>query len=358
MKAAVLCCTLLALCPRATLAASPLLFDGFESWNRGALDANFPSGPNAALNAGANPWWGPYPPGPPDLLVVAAETNIVSGVITNLVTPHGGTNMVRGKHSGSPDFDQNFFNIAWRLNQGKVFAGNVSLDWWFFDPVGANTNTGAAPQYQDFASLAYYTAIPLNADYHTNNLGQATPGFATTQFSIGASTSRGPGYISTNYQAQIYPTTSSNAYDPTNGWFNLPVARTAGWHHARISVPTTAANGAGTVSFYVDNLASPALTNTASLTNGLNCILLSAENGSLTGYFDDLTCDFIITPVVLSITPKGGSNAILTWPGTNWTLQFSTNTNPTAASFTDLPTATSPYTNSFTNRVRFFRLRQ
>ncbi len=355
MKAAVLCCTLLALCPRATLAASPLLFDGFESYNHGALDANFPSGPNAAPNAGGNPWWGPYPPGPPDLLVVAAESNIVSGVITNFVTPHGGTNMLRGRHSGSPDFDQDFFNIAWRLNQGKVFAGDLYLDWWFFDPVGANTNSGAAPQYQDFASLAFFTSIPLNTDYFTNNLGQATPGFATTQFSIGASTSRGPGYKSTNYQAQIYPTTSSNAYDPTNGWFNLPVPRTVGWHHARIVVPTTAANGAGTVSFYIDALLNPALTNTASVTNGLNCIVLSAENGNLTGYFDDLTCDFIITPVALAITPLG-PNAILTWPGTNWTLQFATNS--VAANFTDIPAATSPYTNSFTNRLRYFRLRQ
>jgi hypothetical protein len=354
MKAVVLCCTLLALCCRAGT-ASPLLFDGFESYNHGVLDANYPSGPNAAPNGSpGNPWWGPFPPGPPDLNVVAAESNIVTGVITNFVTPHSGTNMVRGKHSGSPDFDQDYFNIAYRLNQGKVFAGNVYLDWWFFDPVGAKTNTNAAPQYQDFGSLAYFTSIPLNADYHTNNLGQADPGFVTTQFSIGASTSLGTGYQSTNYQAQIYPNPSTNAYDPTNGWFNLPTARSVGWHHARISVPATA-NGAATVSFYIDDLVNPALTNTASLTNGLNCIVLSAENGKLTGYFDDVTCDYVVTSVVLGITASS-SNAILTWPGTGWTLQFSTNL--VGANFADIPGATSPYTNSFTNRVQFFRLRQ
>ncbi len=355
MKAVVLCCALLALCSRAAVAASPLLFDGFESYNRGVLDDNSPSGTNLSPNGGpGNPWWGPYPPGPPDLNVVGAESNIISGVITNFVTPHSGTNMVRGKHSGSPDFDQDFFNIARRLNQSKVFSGNVYLDWWFFDPVGARTNANASPQYQDFGSLAYYTSIPPNVDYFTNNLGQATPGFATTRLSIGAADSTNGGYKSTNYQAQIYPNPSTNTYDPTNGWFNLPVARTVGWHHARIVVPAVA-NGTAAVSFYVDDLVNPALTNTASITNGLNCIVLSAENGNLTGYFDDVTCDFVVVPAILSIT-AGGSKAILTWPGTNWTLQFSTNL--AASNFTDISGAASPYTNSFTNRVRFFRLRQ
>jgi hypothetical protein len=352
MKVAVLCCAFMAVVSGPLPAASALLFDGFESYNRGVLDANSPSDANTAPNGGpGNPWWGPVPPGPPDLHVVAAESNIVAGVITNFVTPHTGTNMLRGLHSGAPDFDRNFFNLAHRLNRSKVFSGNVSLDWWFFDPVGANTNANAAPQYQDFASLAYFTSAPGNRDYFTNNLGQADPGIGTTQLSLGAATSQIAGYNSTNYQAQIFHTSSSNAYDIANGWFNLSVARAVGWHHAQIAVGNPSSNGNAVVSFYIDDLVNPALTNTASLTNGLNCIVLQAENGNLTGYFDDLTFDAPVLSIAFA-----GSNAIITWPVTNWTLQFST--NPAGSNFTDLPGATSPFTNSLTNRIRFFRLRQ
>jgi hypothetical protein len=346
MKVAVLCCALLALLSSPSRAASALLFDGFESYNRGVLDANSPSGANAAPDGGpGNPWWGAEPP---DLTVVGMETNKVVGVVTNIVAPHSGTNMVRG---GTLKDDWEFFNLPCRLNRSSVYSGSVSLDWWFFDPIGAKTNANSAPQYQDFASLAYWIPIPGNTDYSTNNLGMVNLDFATTQLSIGAATSQITGYKSTNYQAQIYRTSSTNAYDQVNGWFNLPVVRTVGWHHAYIGVGAAASNGTAAVSFYIDNLVTPALTNTASLTNGLNCIVLQAENGNLTGYFDDVTFNAPVLSIALT-----GPNAVVSWPFTNWTLQFSTNSALT--NFTDIPGATSPYTNSLTAGVRFFRLRQ
>src|SRR5271165_5601931 len=154
MKVGVLCSALVLLLSSFSLAASTLLFDGFETYNRGVLDANYPSGTNAAPDGGSgNPWWGYEPP---DMLVVGMETNKVTGVVTNIVTPHGGTNMLRGKNSGIPDYDSEFFNLPYRLNRSNVYSGNVTLDWWFFDPVGAKTNSNAAPQYRDYVSLAYW----------------------------------------------------------------------------------------------------------------------------------------------------------------------------------------------------------
>lgn len=333
-------------------AASPLLFDSFEGYNRGTLDANSPSDTNTAPNGGpGNPWWGSFPP---DLRVVAAETNLNSGISTNFVSPHSGTNMVRGKHSGAADFDRNFFNVTYRLNHGANYSGNVSLDWWFFDPVGAKTNSTAAPQYRDYASLGYWTGIPGNADYVASNLGQPDPGVVTAQLSIGASTTTNLGYKSTNYQAQIFPTSATNAYDQANGWFNLPVARTVGWHHARIVVSAVGTNHLAPVAFYVDDLVNAALTNNAPLTNGINCAVLQAENGNLTGYFDDVTFDAAALPI-LSIA-LAGNNTVVTWPVTNWTLQFSTSISPSG--FTDISNATSPYTNSVVGPTRYFRLRQ
>jgi hypothetical protein len=352
MKVAVLCCALLMLLSSLPLPASTLLFDGFETYNRGALDANYPSGTNAAPNGGpGNPWWGYEPP---DMVVVGMETNKVTGVVTNIVTPHGGTNMIRGKNTGSPDLDLEFYNVAYRLNGGKAYSGNVSLDWWFFDPVGAKTNTNAAPQYQDFGSLAYWIPNVTNMDYATNDLGLVNLDFITTQLSLGASTSQITGYKSTNYQAQIYPNSSTNAYDQANGWFNLPVVRSNGWHHAMIVVGTNATNGTAPVSFYIDNLTNAVLTNTVALTNGLNSIVLQAEYGNLTGYYDDLTFTGP-AQAVLSITVTG-TNAIVTWPVTNWILQSSTNL--VSGSFTNISNAVSPYTNSLTGPARFFRLLQ
>src|SRR5690349_19418510 len=58
--------------------------DGFEVYAQGALDADLSGGPNEGTNGGANPWFGGNPP---NIRVVGAE---------NGVTPHGGTNMIRG----------------------------------------------------------------------------------------------------------------------------------------------------------------------------------------------------------------------------------------------------------------------
>jgi hypothetical protein len=90
------------------------------------------------------------------------------------------------------------------------------------------------------------------------------------------------------------------------------------------------------------------------LTNGLNSIELQAENGNLTGYYDDLTFTGP-AQAVLSIT-LAGANAVVTWPVTNWILQSSTNLVP--GSFTNISGAVSPYTNSLTGPARFFRLLQ
>ncbi len=347
MKVAVLCCALLVLHSSLAHAGSTLLFDGFESYNRGVLDANYPGGTNAAPDGGpGNPWWSPYTPG---LSVVGMETNKVPGVVTNIVTPHGGTNMVRG---GTFDDDWEFFNLAYRLNRSNVYSGNVSLDWWFFDPIGAKTNSNAAPQYQDYVSLAYWIPSITNMDYFILD-GQVDQDYTNAQLSIGASTSQISGYKSTNYQAQIYPTSSTNAYDQVNGWFNLPVVRSNGWHHAMIVVSSAATNGTAPVSFYIDNLTNAVLTNTVALTSGLNSIELQAENGNLTGYFDDLT--FTGTPQPVLSIALAGTNAIVTWPVTNWVLQSSTNL--VSSNFTDITNAVSPYTNLLTGRARYFRLR-
>src|SRR5262249_2038556 len=125
-------------------ASQPLLFEGFESYVPGILDANTPAdqgGSNPAPNGGpGNPWWAPSV-SLPSFWVANAETYTIPGAITNNATPHSGTNMVRGP-GGVVNFSQEFYNIAYRLNGSNVFTTNAMFDWWFFDPIGTNAGGG------------------------------------------------------------------------------------------------------------------------------------------------------------------------------------------------------------------------
>jgi hypothetical protein len=355
MRTFFLFCGLMALAAGRAAAQQVSLFEGFETYQRDSagvsniLDANYSGGLNKGTNGGpGNPWWGQFPP---DLRVVGTDTNIVPGIITNVVSPHSGTNMVRGRQTGQPDFDRNFYNLAWRLNHSANYHGNLTLDWWFFDPVGANTNAVAAPKYQDYVSLGCWSGVPTDTDFVTN----ISPGVLTAQLSLGAADSQASGYQSTNYQAQILHTTGAGAYDTNNGWFNLPVARSVGWHHAKILLAPALNNGTAAATFYVDNLTNALLTANDAAASGFNCLTLQAEYSTgTTGYFDDLT---FIAPLLPSLNiALAGSNAIVTWSFTNWTLQ--TTANPALTNFADVAGATSPFTNSLSGGTKYFRLRQ
>jgi hypothetical protein len=352
IKALVLCNVLLSLSLNLSHAA-PLISEGFETYNAGALDSDYP-GANQGPNGGpGSPWWSVFPP---TFFVVGAETYTIPGVSTNLVSPHGGTNMVRGDISGNAS-DTIYYNLAYRLNATNGFSGNLILDWWFYDPVGTNVNAGNGvfpSQYQDTISLIAYTNIPpTNADYYPDPAPAGGPGSPIEALSLGAASLQGAGYIATNYQAQVFNATGGYNSD---GWFNLTNnIRSAGWHHARIAVSAPATNNTAPVAFYIDDMTNAAFTNITAVTNGFNTIEMDASYGSFTGYFDDLTFDAPVPPTSLRIIASGGE-AIVTWPGLEWTLQSSTNLAGT--NFVDVPSATSPYTNIITSTPLFFRLRQ
>src|SRR5438876_9315333 len=85
-----------------------LFFDDFESYNLGTLDKNDTktNGPNQAPNGTGNPWFGPEI-NTPNAVVVGPE---------NGVTPYSGNQMIRGYQPN--DTDQDWYNLAYRLNNG------------------------------------------------------------------------------------------------------------------------------------------------------------------------------------------------------------------------------------------------
>src|SRR5207249_2712290 len=167
-------------------------------------------------NGSGNPWFGPAPP---NARVVGTEGGVI---------PHGGSQMIRG--SAANDFDENWYNLAYRLNGGQPYKGNVSFDFWFYDP---NGNGASAPDYRDFGALGFYNTAPSTTDYPTG--GSLNTGVTQVQrLCLGASSDVNGAYDSTHYQARIVGATGG--YDPGFGWFNTTITRSIGWHHGVVNV--------------------------------------------------------------------------------------------------------------------------
>ncbi len=316
-----------------------LFSESFESRKRGALDMNLSGGTNTAPNGGpGNPWFGPAPP---NSQVVGPQAG---------VNPHSGTNMIQG--SAPNDLDENWYNLAFRLNGGNPYTGDAMLDWWFYDPLGTNDTSA---DLADFMAIGYYDTAPTDTDYP--GTGSLNSGASQIQrLSLGASPDQSAGFNSTKYQARVV--SADDGYD--NGWFNTPTARSVGWHHGRIIVGPPLTNSVNNVDFYIDDMTNPTLTHNAILDYGYNVIEININYGATSGYYDDISFAVATTPNQTKPTLTAslvGADLVLTWPGLGFTLQSSTNL--VGNSFVDIAGAKSPYTNSVElNPMRFFRLRK
>jgi hypothetical protein len=263
--------------------AQVLFSDGFEGFTAGnsPLDANT-AGPNAGPNGGpGNPWFGPAPP---NLRVVGSGGGLSSGGAAT----HSGLNMVTA--SAASDFDQDWMNIANRVNGGNPFFGSISLDWWFYDPAGAGNSN-----YRDYVALGYYNSANGTGglDYPVSSGGNLNPGGANQRLSLGASNPTG--FNANQYQARVVGATDGTA---SGQWFNVGT-RSVGWHEGTIVLG--AANGASTtVSFYIDGV--DVLDHAIDTASGVNVIELNAGFGSVSANYDDVT---------LTAVPEPGTAALV-----------------------------------------------
>jgi hypothetical protein len=252
-------------------ACAQLLYEDFESYNLGTLDKNDPNGPNQDPNGSGNPWFGPEISSP-NLVVVGPE---------NGVTPISGNQMVRGR--APSDFDQDWFNLAYRLNGGQPFQENVVMAWWFYDPLGAG-----GTDYKDFAALAFYSDAPSDTDAPaTYNLNHSA---LVQRLSLGASSVQDAGFDSNYYQARVVG--AADGYDAA-GWFNTNTPRSVGWHYAAIVIGALQDDGTNDVLFFIDDLANPTLEHNSVSSYGYNIIELNANYGAANGYYDDVSFDVL-----------------------------------------------------------------
>src|SRR4051812_45723644 len=254
-------------CVLTSAASAAILYtDGFESYTAGGnpLDKNV-AGPNSAPNGSGNPWFGPAPP---NARVVGTE---------GAVLPHSGNNMIRG--SAPSDLDQNWYNLAYRLNGGSPFSGNLQFDWYFYDPVGQGA---ASTNFRDYAALGFYNTAPNNTDYP--GTGSLNTGVTQIQ-RLGLGAFNGNAASQTVYDARIVGETAGDAGNGT--WFLTGVARSPGWHKGTVKVGPALGDGTNAVEFYVDDIF--ALGRNSKTAFGYNVLEFNTNFGPTTGYFDDVT---------------------------------------------------------------------
>jgi hypothetical protein len=278
MSVLVLASVLLFLTGSTASAQPPSFFDDFESYNLGTLDKNdtLTNGPNQAPNGSGNPWFGPEIH-TPNCVVVGPE---------NGVLPHSGQQMIRGFQPN--DFDQDWYNLGYRLNSGLPFLENIRLDWWFYDPIDPNDPNGpAATDFRDFVALGFYDTAPTDRDGPDNlptwNLG--TGAVKVQRLSLGAgSRVYDVGYDSNYYQARAVGTDGNIS----SGWSNTSTPRAIGWHHGAIVIGPMLADGTNDVTFFIDDMTTPTLESNSGTNYGYNVIEVNANYGPQTGYFDDI----------------------------------------------------------------------
>lgn len=283
------------------------LVETFETRGTGgasidSLDKNDPVGPNQAANGGGNPWWGYLPP----------NGRVDAGAA------HSGSKSLWG----TAGLCRDFCNIQARCGGGSPIYGDVYLDWWFYDPLGSVGTT--ANFCGDYTALSYYPDVSADLDYAGQTPGpMAAP---IQQLTIGMSDDFTIGYDPTRYQVRIIG-------DPSgyhDGWFNVGVTRSVGWHHARVVLgPRKTPSNTNDVSFFIDNMDSPVFApRDSTTTTGFNIIEIntimpragscgSADGCIYSKYFhfsgvDDISFSFIPS------APAAGAPSDITTNSIKW----------------------------------------
>src|SRR5262249_46779447 len=126
-----------------------------------------------------------------------------------------------------------------------------------------------------------------------------------------------------------------------------------GWHHGRIIAGSPLTNNTAPIYFYIDDMVNPACLQNSASTFGFNIIEINTGSLTTLGYFDDVSFALAVPPNIT--INKNGNNAVLTWPGSGWTLQSATNV---LGPYIHIGGPNSSYSSdTTTNSPLFYRLR-
>lgn len=265
--------------------------ESFESYNAGPetggdIDMQGANNPSANGNIAGNPWFGAAP----------ADGMVYSSI--NGFYPHSGVKMLI---SGTAYMnDQNAVNLAYRVNGGAAFTGDVYMDWWFCDR-SANATS------RDYAGLTFYSAPMCNTAGLDYNFSDGKLYNHVAQFlAIGCADvdvlTTPAGYDATKYQIRVVGAPGGFNSGPSNystGWFTLDgtngtvnTPRSSGWHHAKIVLGPAKGGGTNDASFYIDGVL--VATKDTTTTGGINSLSVysktntAATGDSVSGYIDEI----------------------------------------------------------------------
>jgi sugar lactone lactonase YvrE len=280
--------------------ASFSFFDGFETYNKGALEDTATGTPNPT-----SIWWG---------LNSSAQSWVTNA--NGGVTPHGGSQMAGAAALSK----QSYINLLYRMNAGQPYYGNFMCEWWFYDPYG--TSSTGANASQEYIALCSYFPVSTTGD---------TSSFTAYNQRMSLGTYNGSGFNNSTYQARIMGGSGGN-FGSGNSWYNTST-RSVGWHHARVvvGIPNVAALTAP-VAMYIDNMITPTVASTA--TNAAFNLIEVNHYSSAAGtgwYYDDLTFRadndpwIVEQPVSSSAAPGQPASFTTVAVGTGYQWQFNGN---------------------------------
>ena len=296
-------------------------FEGLVSGSvkgMGCLDMNYGvngNGTDPGIGNG-NPWWGTDPP------------NASVGVDLSYtgVTAHKGSNAAWGGGVGN---GREYANLSYRCNNGSPICENaVYCDWWFYDRLGSTWNVTGSNYCDDALSLVNSGSFPSDTDIPSDVSTNYTDSTFSQKISLGMATdwcdSTGAAYTGfdpTKYQARIKDGEVDGQTSFANGWYNLSVARTVGWHHARIVIGDIDwGNYANPVSFYIDDMSTPAISGTMTAEiRGIEFTTGNVPSGVKTSakaaMYDDITFGY---PTDAPTAPTAASATNISATGITW----------------------------------------
>ena len=316
--------------------AKAIFVEGFEGLKTGAaqgkgtLDMNFVGGDNACSPGigNGNPWWGTNP-----FNGSAGLDPAYTGV-----NPHTGSAAAWSGYAGN---GRDYVNLAYRCNGGSAYTDSVYLDWWFYDPCGTDWDLKSGKYCDDSLSLVKLSTLPTDTDYPSSaathnfddsefaqklSLGMADDWCTVSGFAPYQVYTPHAGFDHTKYQARIKDG-QANETAFHDGWYNLDVTRSIGWHHARIIIGAPDSDtSTNPVAFYIDDLSTAAMTGTMS--SGINAAELvtcwkqgdytdtATVNWPAGAMYDDIV--FGVPEAAPSSAPAAGAATAVTTNSITW----------------------------------------
>jgi hypothetical protein len=241
---------------------------------------------------------------------------------------------------------QDYFNLIYRLNEGRTYYGNFMCEWWFYDSFGANAS--GATNVQDYTALCWDDPVSPTTD-----ISSSLP-TVNQRMSLGAYNGN-VGYNYSNYQARIIGG-SGGTFGSGNSWYNTATLRSIGWHRARVIAGIPNATNSPPISMFIDDMINPTVTSPTAGTNGFNLIELNHQFSKVGYgfYYDDMAFRAANDPWIIeqpvSLTVNEGQpasfNIVAVGTGYQWQRNGTNLSGATSSSYTVAaagPTNTGTY---------------